>query len=617
MPHEGGTLTVRFSPDNRLLLTGGQVDGLIRLVDVESGDVIRTLTVAPRSGTREMFFTPDGAAIVSGSKDGTVRVWDVQTGALRREIHPVSSLEDFAIAGKGAQAVTVAPGGVLQVWSLATGEMVADLSAVARGAGFVAADPAGSLVVTGGNDGTVIAVDIERRSRLWHAQGHDSQVISLAIGPNARVVATGATDGLVHLWDAATGTRLRTIATENGSVRNLAFDARGAKLAAAGQWRTRVWDLEAPLQPAVNFGGAEGMNGLDVRPDARYVATSHGASGLVRLWDLGADARTRHWAGHSGPVTGLALGADAQSFFTAGLDGISMWRSELPAPGVSLQSGGRVSGLAVSADRRWIVSVGHPGTAAVWDARDGRRVAGLVDAGSSRAALFADGDRRVIVGESDGTLKIWDWSEGTVRNPKSVSSPSGEVLALASHGSRVFVAYRETSVVIRDAASGGEIRALRPSASPFSLAVTPDGRLLAAGTWPGIVDLWDIDSGRKLQSLKGPTALVGGLDVSADGSLLALASRDGSTRLWDLRAGQWLATVASRKAGAERVRFLNGTRGVAIGYDDGEVEIRDLEYFFRHVGGQAEYQLRLFRAAGETFPRSDEVLTWSRRQAQR
>jgi WD40 repeat protein len=188
-----------------------------------------------------------------------------------------------------------------------------------------------------------------------------------------------------------------------------------------------------------------------------------------------------------------------------------------------------------------------------------------------------------------------------------------EVLAVTSHGSRLIVSHREQLVVIRDVASGREIRRLRTPASPFSLAVTPDGRLLAIGTWTGLVDIWDLDADRRLETLKGPSAIVTSLDVSADGRLLALSCRDGSTRLWDVTTRQWLATVATRRAGAERVQFFPDNRHLAIGYADGELEIRDLQYFFRYAAGQAAYRLQLLKTAGETPSRADEVIAWSQR----
>jgi WD40 repeat protein len=151
-------------------------------------------------------------------------------------------------------------------------------------------------------------------------------------------------------------------------------------------------------------------------------------------------------------------------------------------------------------------------------------------------------------------------------------------------------------------------------AAPFSVALSPDARVVAVGTWLGAVNVWDTRTGAVLHELKGQTALINGLDFSPDGTLLVSSSRDGSTRLWDLRTGRWQATIASRASGAEHVRFFPDGRHIAIGYQDGEVEIRDLDYFFRYVAGHTEYQLGLFRQAGESFPRAADVVEWSRRQ---
>jgi WD40 repeat protein len=272
-----------------------------------------------------------------------------------------------------------------------------------------------------------------------------------------------------------------------------------------------------------------------------------------------------------------------------------------------------VGGFAVSENGRLIATVGDAGTAAVWDARDGHRITDLPGIGSARAVLFTGSDRQLTVGQADGTLTTWDWADGSARNLQRTVSTDTEILALAVHGSRVFVAHGNHAVVVRDLATGREIRRWDTVTAPFSLALTSDARLLAVGTWIGTVHVWDVESGRKLDELKGPTALVAGLDFSPDGGLLAVSSRDGSTRVWDVATGQFLATIGLRRVGAERVRFFPDGRRAAIGYEDGEVEIRDLRYFFRHTAGQAEYQLQLFRKAGESFPRSEEVLAWSRR----
>jgi WD40 repeat protein len=244
---------------------------------------------------------------------------------------------------------------------------------------------------------------------------------------------------------------------------------------------------------------------------------------------------------------------------------------------------------------------------------DGRRLAHLAESGPSRAVVFSDDNRHVLIGEVDGTLKTWTWNGETAIHARTISTKTDtEILAMTARAGRVYIAHRNQGLVEREIETGREVRRWAVPAAPFSVALSPDGRAVAVGTWVGAVDVWDTSSGRLLREFKGQTALINGIDFSPDSSLLVSSSRDGTTRLWDVRTGHWLATVASRKSGAEHVRFFPDGRHLAIGYQDGELEIRDLSYFFRYVAGHAEYQLALFRKAGADYPRADEAIAWSR-----
>jgi WD40 repeat protein/tRNA A-37 threonylcarbamoyl transferase component Bud32 len=612
--HAEGTQSVHFSPDGRYVLSGGRADGLIRLIEVASGQVARTFTANPPSGTRRAFFASGGTTFVSGSEDGTLRIWNVETGAVLKEISRAApTLNDLAIAADGTTVVTTARGEV-KVWSLATGQLIADFTGIVDRIWTSLLNPDGTIVMTGADDGTLSAFDVRRRKLLWKALAHRSQVASIAFTNDGRTIASGGGEGLINLW-SLDGERLRTIASDNGRVRNLAFDRSGLLLAAAGQWKTRLWNLDRPLSPPRDFGGAEGSTDVDITADAGALTTCHGASGQVRLWDLVADSRTHHWAGHNtGAVGALIIEPDAGSVLTSGNDGtIARWRLDSKDGGPWLKSTNRVNGLAFSGDQRWLVHSGYPRTAAVWDARTGRRVADLGVDGPSRAVAFSEDNRHILVGDVDGTLKTWGWADEKAVNPRTTKSTDTEILAMVARGKSVFIAHRKQALVERDIETGRELRRWVVPAAPFSVALSPDGRTVAVGTWVGAVDIWDVQSGRLIHELKGQTALINGLDFSPDGTFIVSSSRDGSTRLWDLTSGKWMATVASRPSGAEHVRFFPDGARIAIGYQDGEVEIRDLNYFFRYVRGNTEYQLSLLRQAGGSFPRADEVLAWSRR----
>src|SRR5262249_48459387 len=360
--HDGGTQTLRFSPDNRLLATAGRQDGLVRLIDVESGETIRTLASTPSSGTRPVVFTADGASLVVGSNDGSLRVWDVGSGRLRHEVvKAVPGLQDLGLTPDNIAVAAAA--NALQLWSLAEGRQIANL--VVPGVISVAVSSTGAFALTGSSDGTVMAIDLARRAPLWQAHAHDGQVNSVAIAPGDRVVVSGGGDTRLHLRRASTGEPMRTIRTENGRVRSLVFTSDGSNLAAGGVWQTRVWNLDAPPRPPRDLGGSDGRTDLHIRPDDRFLATCNGGNGQVRLWDLAPDSRSEHRNAHRRPVVALEMSADGAAIVTADSDAIAEWRPRQSTRGI-VDPVRPMSGVSASGDGRWIGIARGEGEV-IWD----------------------------------------------------------------------------------------------------------------------------------------------------------------------------------------------------------------------------------------------------------
>ena len=564
------------------------------------------------SGIRRTLFTPDSRTIVAGSVDGAIRLWDVATGTLKKEYaDAVPKLHDFAPAADGEHLIVVAAGEVI-VWSLATGRRVTDYAGLVTPIYSVATMTTGSFSVVGGDDGTVTAVDFARRAKLWSAREHTGQIASLAISPDNRIVASGGNDSIIRLWDATTGKLFRVIPTDNNRVRSLSFDTSGRTLVAGGVWRTRTWNIYDPQQPPRDYGASEGVTEAHIRPDGRAIATGNGGTGQVRIWDVTADARINQWDAYPEAVSALVVDQSSPpSMVVAGLNQrFSRFHAGRPAPDALGEWPGRIYGATMTRDGRWLVILSQAGQSGIWDLREGRRAGDLPAARASRTAVFTPDERKLFMGYP-ATLKSWDWADGVATNPREMKV-SGEVLALATDGTRLFLGRNTHSIAVLDVKTSETIRELKTFAAVYSLALSPDRRLVAAGTFSGVVNLWEVESGRQLESLKGQTALVNGLDFSADGKLLAVASRDGSTRLWDVETHQFLATVATRVPGAAQLRFLPDGRRLAIGYEDGILELVDVDYYFRHVAGSAAFQLDLLSKTGELFPRAQEVLAWSR-----
>ena len=521
-------------------------------------------------------------------------------------------LFDLSISPDGATAITVALRRV-ERWSLTEGTRVADLTGHVYPASAAEISPVTPFVVIGGDRGEVARVDLDTNRKIWEVRGHAALVTGIAFTADGKTVATGSFDGYVRLWDSRNGQLLRAIDAASGRIRNIAFDSSGTILAAGAQWRSLVWNLANSDQPPRDMGGSEGTTDVDITPDGRALATCHGATGQVRVWDLEADPRVDRWT-QPGSARAISLGPDGESIVTASMSNVVRWRPGVATAIGSIKVDGIVAGIDVSRNGQWLATVGAAGVAAIWNLADGRRLAQLANVGAARAIAFSADDRMIFTGERGGMLRAWRWNDG-IATPvrETASGPDGEILALAAHGSRLFVAYTEHAVVPIDIQTGQELRRFQTAAAPFSVAASPNGSWVAAGTYLGAVYIWNANTGQPIGPVKGQTAIVNAIDFSPDSSLLAIASRDGSTRLWDVERQLTLAMIAERRAAADSVRFLADGRRLAIGYQTGDIELIDLDHFLRHVAGNAEFQLSLFRAAGQVAPRAAEVVEWSRR----
>jgi len=194
---------VSFSPDGKRALSGSD-DGTARLWDVESGRELRRMDV--KSGVTALAFLPDGRRAIFGCRDGTVRLWDVvRGGELGRltgqhgEIHCVAASRD------GSQVVC-APDQSLWQWDLAGGQVLNRFEGHAGPIWRVALSRYGRSAISSGSDRTARVWDLAAGTEYRRIELADS-IHGVAFSPDGRHVLTGCADTTVRLWDVSRGRR--------------------------------------------------------------------------------------------------------------------------------------------------------------------------------------------------------------------------------------------------------------------------------------------------------------------------------------------------------------------------------------------------------------------------
>jgi len=108
-----------------------------------------------------------------------------------------------------------------------------------------------------------------------------------------------------------------------------------------------------------------------------------------------------------------------------------------------------------------------------------------------------------------------------------VFSSDGRYLAVGTRGG--------SSVQLIDTSSWQVIRTFEGHTSwVWSVAFSPDGKLLASGSWDETIKLWEVATGREVRTLEGHTGWINSVAFSPDGKLLASGSNDGTIKLWDI-----------------------------------------------------------------------------------
>jgi WD40 repeat protein/tRNA A-37 threonylcarbamoyl transferase component Bud32 len=630
--HAGMVNSLAFSPDDRTLLSASE-DGTIRSWDTASQH-LQAILRTRNQPFRSVAFHPEGHVFAAASADGIISLWstitDEKTGALQTAVDPAGPV---AFSPEGQWLAVAGRDQTVRLFDSATRQIRRTLYGWHGEWQDLAFSPDGKHVAAACSDHRVYVWDTETGRRLHQLLEHQDTVTCVTYSPDGKWLIAGGADNRIAVWEMPAGRLQSLLDAHEGPVTGLAFHPKGAVFASIGRDKClRLWSVPT-FQPLHRLARHEELLGVAFTDAGRTLLLNGEITG-VSAWQYKGGQELAPGKCLLGPARFLAVASKTHRVAVSSLQTIRVYdrpdrnaafhlevvgtpgsrRLALSPEGTLLvlcQRGGplqwwelnrsqirdtdqecpyAVHTLAFDPSGQMLITGSRnrvPGTIRTpfpfgvydwqpqntvgdrvrfWSVSTGQAKHVLSEtltlASQPFVAVSPDG-RTLATGADDGSVSLWDLATGKRR-----------VQLLASRHSRTYVPLIEAILTARC-----PVKPKFYGDQMHALTFSSDGRLLAAATEDGHVQLWDASTGKEWATLPGAQAEVSCLAFSPDSKLLA-SNNGAAIELWTVRSPEghlvrW-RQLLGHTAVVRSLAFSADGRFLASGGDDADIRLWDL-----------------------------------------
>jgi WD40 repeat protein len=378
--------SVAYSPDGKRIVSGSW-DETVKVWDADTGT--ETLTFKGHTNkVSAVAFSPDGKRMVSGSWDKTLKVWDADKRAkvfsLEAHVDPVSSVA-YSPDGKRIVSTSGAKeqggrSGEVMVWDAASGlEILTHKLLNPNGYEVpvycVAYSPDSKRLVCASDDFTLKVLDADTGAEVLSLKGHAGPPTCVAYSLDGKRIVSGNSAEL-KVWNAQKGTEILSLKSlkRGGKFHGfrfscVAFSPDGTRIVSTHQNDAlKVWDANTGTEVRTLTGHTGDVTSVAYRPDGKRIASAS-EDQTLKVWDVDTGTEVQTLTGHTDAVTSVAYSPDATRIVSGSADQtLKVWDAEKGIETLSLQGHTDwVTSVAYSPDGKRIISGSHDGTVKVWD----------------------------------------------------------------------------------------------------------------------------------------------------------------------------------------------------------------------------------------------------------
>ncbi|MDP2439351.1 MAG: WD40 repeat domain-containing protein [archaeon] len=532
-------------------------DGTVRAWDLKTGAALHVFG-GHTKWVRALAVSRDGGRAVSGSDDGTVRVWDLRNGRLLHALEGHAGIVRSVAISRDGTVLSASDDSTLRIWS-SSGELLHCCVGHSAWVRSVSCSPDGRIALTGGYDRTARLWDVSSGVCIATLSGHPGWIRSVALvvikspsgtsfdgEPTRMVAVTASYDATMRVWAVPSGELLHVLQGHDDILMAVSATPDGSTLLSASTDLTvRAWGLRDGRQ-LLRMGHTAMCLALASSPDGRR-ALSAGADGLVRVFDVQSGAQLAAMEGHLGWVRCVACAADGLTAVSGGGDGaLRLWCLREYRQLRAMETGALVISLALHPDDATLLSGGSDLLVRLYALATGALLRTWAGHGGWVRSLSCTPDGASVVSSSgDQTLRLWRFPEGVQQLQMGFTEQQR-----------------------RDSGAVDGHRHIIPG-----VICTPDGLHCASASYDRTLRLWDLSSGAELSRMLGHSSWVRTV-ATLGPDRLASSSYDRTARIWDYK-GQELLSIPHHSYVLSVVATPDAST-LLTGCEDGSIYIHSL-----------------------------------------
>ncbi len=596
------TGNIAFSPDGSRLAVATSIGIWIYDARAEQPKPLDLLIGHTRKVT-SIAFSPDGTTLASGSRDGTVRLWDVITGLPITVLkgHPtyvkcVAFSPDGTTLASGSYPLNQEEGATLLFWDIPTRQQRTILKEKTRTVTSVAFSPdRNRLVSISDVTGSIAQIKLDvllwdmktGQSKILHTE-HQQEIVYAGFLPDGNTIVTASSDDTVKLWDATNRSHKMTITNQDiiGDIHFVTISPDGNTIAIGDYEAAHLFNANTGKHKITFEDDGKGALSVAFSPDGNTLATAGSVDNTIKLWNIQTQKLRTTIIGHTSSVSCLTFLPDKKTIVSGNRGGLAyLWdtHTKKHTATLGILDFGDIIDIGVDIDNNAIVTATRYGIVKRFDAskrlahiRIPKKTLGDGRHAFPTIALSPDAKTIATAPWHNKPVRLWDTQTGrkitTLKQDDTLQvyagqfSPDGTTLATSYHGTTIHLWDIQTS----------KIRTTLKTPTPFLvsdnvMAFSPNGTLLASIGERNTVRVWDINTKNEKIVIEIPNKRATCIRFSPDGTLIAIGISNGTTLLYHISIQKNIATLKGHTSGVNAATFSPNGNILATASNDGTI----------------------------------------------